>query len=303
MYKPGVGKRGADNGAGGSPMGNNSGQLALGDGSGRRDDSGSGSDESEESDDSDTNGASGAKDMWKQLCIMPQGSFFASNSLTLELRQEYTAAQGKIQILWRCKEPLSNIRAMLPDVPHMRFKQDNQVPSALKAGQEEVHNIQVQCLRPFLQPANYLVEFTDARGKVERLPLMMPAVMTKFIVPAEMQMAPFRQHFESMQAPDQEGTAVGTAKVPPNQWQNYISKGFNLYLLQDSNQTSAFAAGTFNTATPDPSNSGKNMAVPCMVRLDFQAQRRLTKITVRSQHAEVTQPLLKILETYLCEPS
>lgn len=302
MYKPGAGNRGGQNGAGGSPVGN-SGQLALGDNPGRREDSESGSEESDESGDGDTNGASAAKDMWKQLCIMPQGSFFTSNVLSLELRQEYSAAQGKIQILWRCKEPLSNIRAMLPDVPHMRFKQDNQVPSSLKPGQQEVHNIQVQCLRPFLQPANYLVEFTDSRGKVERLPLMLPAVMTKFVVPAEMQMAPFRQHFDSFTSPEQEGTVVGTAKVPPNQWPNYISKGFNLHLLQESNATNAFAAGTFNTATPDPSNPGKNMAVPCMVRLDFHGERRLTKITVRSQHPEVTQPLLKIMETYLCEPS
>lgn len=73
-------------------------------------------------------------------------------------------------------------------------------------------------------------------------------------------------------------------------------------MLQESNQTTAFAAGTFHTATPDPSNAGKMMAVPCMVRLDFQPERRMIKITVRSPHGEVTGPLVKILETYLSTP-
>lgn len=310
MYKPGVGKKSLTGEDGQLALGDN-GQLALGDmsrgsrGNANADgsESESESEESNEEGEGGTKGASGAKDMWKQLCIMPQGSFFASNNLSLDLKQEYNQAQGKIQILWRCKEPISNIRAMVSEVPHMRFKQDNQAPTSLRPGQQEVHYLQVQCLRPFLQPANYLVEYTDSRGKLERLPLMLPAVMTKFCVPAEMQMDPFRQHFEGFSGPNQEGSVVGTAKVPPAQWPNYIGKGFNLFLLQESNQTSAFAAGTFHTATPDPSNSGKMMVVPCLVRLDFQAQRRMIKITVRSQHAEVTQPLLKIMETYLCEPS
>jgi len=305
LFKPGVGKKSMSS-EGGSPV---DGVLALGDAprsNNRGSDSESGSEESDESDEEGgegANGASGAKEMWKQLCITPQGGFFSSNNLTLELRQEYSQGQGKLQILWKTKEPLTNIRAMVPDVPHMRFKQDNQAPSALQPGQQEVHSIQVQCLRPFLQPPNYLVEFTDARGKVSRLPLMLPTVMTKFVVAAEMQLGPFRQHFETFNQPNQEGTVVGTAKVPPNQWPNYLSKGFNLFMLQESNPTNAFAAGTFHTMTPDPATPGKMMTVPCMIRLDFQQQRRLTKITIRSQHAEVTQPLLKILETYLCEPS
>jgi len=307
LYKPGVGKKSSLTSEGLSPTSNN--QLSLGDGSRgneqRGNNSGSESSGSEESEEDDEGGAgvAGAKDLWKQLCIMPQGGFYMSDSLVLELRQEYSGGNGKMQILWKTKEPLDNIRVALADLPHMRFKQDNQILTALRPGQQEVHSIQLQCLRPFLQPPNYLVEFTDARGKVVRLPLMLPCVMTKFASPVEIQLNPFRQHFESFNGPNQEGIVVGQAKVPPNQWPNYISKGFSLYMLQESNPTACFAAGSFNTATPDPSNPGKMMVVPCMVRIDFEPQRRMTKITVRTQHAEVTQPLLKILQTYLCEPS
>jgi len=307
MYKPGVGKK-SGHGDGMSPS-NSSNQLALGDiprGNQRKSESDSGSDESDESgDDDDEGGAreSGAKDLWQKLCIMPQGSFFMSNILALDLKQEYSQAQGRLQILWRCKEPIGNIRVTLPDVPHMRFKQDNQAPPALRPGEQVVHYIQVQCLRPFLQPANYLVEYTQNDGKVVRVPLMLPAVLTKFITPAEMQLNPFRQHFESFQGPDQEGTSIGQAKVPPNQWPNYLTKGLNLFMLQESNQSSAFAVGTFNTATPDPSNPGKMMVVPCMVRLDYRPEGSMIKITVRTQHGQVTGPLLKILETYLSIPN
>lgn len=311
MYKPGQGGKGAGKG-GDSPSRGNNNMPALGDmtspnsrgnyANNQRTQGDSESEESgsEESDDED--GASAAKEMWKQLCIMPQGPFFASDILRLELRQEYNQAQGRMQILWQCKEPLSNIRVNIPELPHVRVKQDNQAPANLRPGQQEVHTLQVQCLRPFLQPLSYLVEYGDSRGKASRLPLMLPCVLTKFIAPAEMPLGLFRQHFEGFGGQGQEASSVSTAKVPPNQWPNYLTKGFNLFMLQESNPTTSFAAGTFNTGTPDPSNPGKMMSVPCMVRLDFQAERKMIKITVRTQHAEVSQPLLKILETYLCEP-
>merc|ERR1719502_1100463 len=100
-------------------------------GGNRRDGSESESGDSDESGDDDQ-GAGGAKDLWKNLCIMPQGGFYPSSSLMLELKQEYQQAQGRLQILWRCKEPIGNVRVMLPDAPHMRFKQDNQVPPTLR---------------------------------------------------------------------------------------------------------------------------------------------------------------------------
>jgi len=302
MYKPGVGKKSGLSTEGGMSPSNDSLPMGGSRNNQRRGDSESESDsgESDESGEEGGAGGAGANDLWKQLCIMPQGGFYASNSLTLELKHEYSQAQGKIAILFRCKDPVGNIRVMMPDVPHMRFKQDNQAPTAMRAGEQQVHNIQVQCLRPFLQPANYMLEYTEARGKVVRLPLMLPTVLTKFVTPTEMQMAPFRQHFDAMQT--QEASQTGTAKVPPNQWPNYLSKGFNLFMLQESNPTSAFAAGTFHTATPDPANPNAMMTVPCMVRLDFQPQRRMLKIAVRARHPEVSGPLLKILETYLLEP-
>jgi hypothetical protein len=146
------------------------------------------------------------------------------------------------------------------------------------------------------------VEFTEAQGPVTQLPLNLPAVLTKFIVPAEVPMPAFRQMFESFGNPKQEGQSTGVAKVPPGQWPNYLTKGFNMYMLQESNQSSAFAAGTFHTATPDPSNPGKMMTVPSMVKLDYDPGRQMTRITVRTQNGEVTLPLLKIIEKYLLKP-
>mmetsp|Transcript_39540 Transcript_39540/g.62810 ORF Transcript_39540/g.62810 Transcript_39540/m.62810 type:complete len:980 (+) Transcript_39540:99-3038(+) len=279
------------------------GPLALGDISRSPRDNNRARQESDSDSDSDSeDDASKPVMLWQNLCIVPQGTFYTSSSLSLDLKQEYSTHQGRIHILFKCNASVANIRVQLPDTPFMRFKQDNQPPTMLMPGQSHVHTFQLQCLRPFLQPAKYLVEYTEAHGPVTQLPLNLPAVLTKFVVPAEVPMPAFRQMFESFGGPKQEGQSVGVAKVPPGQWPNYLTKGFNMYMLQESNQSTAFAAGTFQTATPDPSNPGKMMTVPSMIKLDYDPNRQMTRITVRTQHGDVTLPLLKIVEKYLLKP-
>lgn len=249
--------------------------------------------------------AQGPADLWKNLCIMPQGSYFQSGSLCLDLKQEYNGAQGRMMVLFqnRASAPISNIRVMLPEVPFMRFHQGNEAPSGLKPGEQVVQTIQCQCLAPFLNPAKYLVEYTDDRGQVQRLPLLLPCIMTKFISSQEMQLQLFRQYFESISGSPKEGQAIGQAKVPPAQWANYLSKGFNLYVLSESNESTTMAVGTFITATPDPSTPGKFMTVPCLVKLDYDPGRQQIRIMVRTQHGESTSALQKIIESYLLVPT
>jgi len=304
----GVYKRGARPKDAVSPRGasSDSNQLALGDaprGTSKDEEDEDAASESEEEDsDEEQQAEQGAKELWQKLCITSQGNFYISKNLCLDLRQEYSQSQGRIQILYRSKEPVSNIRVTLQDTPHLRFKQDSQAPRAVSPGESHVHTIQLQCLQPFLPPARYLLEYVDAKGQIEQLPLMLPAVFTKFVTPVQgMPMQTFRQHYESFNGPGQEGQVVGAAKFPPNQWPQYLSTGFNMYALQECDQSNAFAVGTFWTGTPDPTNPGKTMSVPCMVKLDFEPNKRMIRITVRTQHGAATSPLLKILETYMTE--
>jgi len=245
-------------------------------------------------------GQGNPRDLWQQLCIMPQGRFYTSSNLVLELKHEYSAETGRITIMFinPSQAPIGNIRVMLPDVPFMRIQQVNEAPTQLGPGQQAPHYVQVQCMQPFLQPAKYLVEYSDGRAPAQ-LPFMLPAVLTKFISPAEIQLQQFRQFFESCGGPPRESVVVGAPKVPPAQWPNYLTKGFNLYMLRESNQAAAFAAGTLHTGTPDPSQPGRMMSVPCMVRLEYAADKQMARLTVRTQHGEVTGPLSKIMETYL----
>merc|ERR1712203_595077 len=90
--------------------------------------------------------------------------------------------------------------------------------------------------------------------------------------------------------PPQESQVIGQAKVDPNTWPNYITKGFNLHLLRESTPAQAFAAG-------------KMMTVPVMVRLEYDASRNAVRIGVRTSDGETTRSLSKIIETYLVVPS
>ncbi|CAK8998368.1 AP-2 complex subunit alpha-2 (100 kDa coated vesicle protein C) (Adaptor protein complex AP-2 subunit alpha-2) (Adaptor-related protein complex 2 subunit alpha-2) (Alpha-adaptin C) (Alpha2-adaptin) (Clathrin assembly protein complex 2 alpha-C large chain) (Plasma membrane adaptor HA2/AP2 adaptin alpha C subunit), partial [Durusdinium trenchii] len=119
--------------------------------------------ESESSDSEDeapsTSGPS-PKDLWLQLCLAPVGRFYSSASLVLEMKQEYNAATGRLTILFKnvSKGAVGNIRVMIPEVPFMKVQTFSEVPSSLKPGEQAQHLVQVQCLRPFLQPARYAVE-------------------------------------------------------------------------------------------------------------------------------------------------
>mmetsp|Transcript_8755 Transcript_8755/g.27024 ORF Transcript_8755/g.27024 Transcript_8755/m.27024 type:complete len:1015 (+) Transcript_8755:176-3220(+) len=243
------------------------------------------------------------RELWQQLCIMPQGRFFTSGNLVMELKHEYIAETGRITIMFinPSQAPIGNIRVHIPEVPYMRTQQVNEAPSQLAPGQQAPHYVQVQCMQPFLQPARYLVEYSDGRAPAQ-LPFMLPAIMTKFIAPAEIQLQQFRQFYESCGGPPRESVVVAPAKVPPAQWPNYLTKGLNLHLLRESTPASAFAAGTLHTGTPDPAEPGKMMTVPCLVRLEHDPGRQMVRLTVRTQHGEVTGPLSKIIETYLLAP-
>jgi len=245
------------------------------------------------------------QDLWAQLCITPQGRYYTSPHLVLEMKQEYNAASGRLTILFinASKAPIGNINVQIPEVPFMKIQTFSEVPSSLSPGQQAQHLIQVQCLRPFLQPPRYMVEYCTAPNSPPiQLPMMLPAVVTKFITPAEIQMGQFREIFESLAEPPREAVSVGQAKVPPAQMMNYLSKGFNMLCLPESAPNQMFAAGTLNTATPDPSNPAKMMTVPVLVRLEYDDSRRAARLTVRTQHGEVTSSLAKIIEKYILTP-
>ncbi|CAE7482439.1 ALPHA-ADR [Symbiodinium pilosum] len=246
-------------------------------------------------------GAATPKDLWSQLCITPQGRFYTSPQLVMELKQEYNAATGRLTIVFinSAKAPIGNIRVHIPQVDTMRIQTFSEVPSSLKPGEQASHLVQVQCLRPFLQPAKYLVEYCTAPGAPpQQLPMLLPAVVTKFITPAQVQMAQFRQFFDTLTGP-RELVLDGQAKAQPKEWLNYLGKGFNMFVLPESGPTAAFAAGTLNTATPDPAQPEKMMTVPVLVRLQYDSGRNFVRLIVRTQHPEVTNALAKIMQTYL----
>jgi len=90
---------------------------------------------------------------------------------------------------------------------------------------------------------------------------------------------------------------TGQAKAKPNEWPNYLGKGFNLHMLRESTPALVMAAGTFNTGTPDP--SGKPMTVPVMLRIEYDASRGAVRLTVRTSNGEATAAISKIVETHL----
>lgn len=250
-------------------------------------------------------GAPATAELWKQLCLVPLGKWFVSPSLCLELKQEYNTHMGRLTILFvnNGTAPIPNVRVTIPDAPFMQMQQFNEAPASLGPKQQGQHLVQVQCMRPFLNPARYLVEFQCPVRGLQQIPLMLPAIMTRFVTPADVTIQQFRGVYETLTQPAQEVVSIGQAKQPPNSWPNYITKGFNLSLLRESTPAAAFCAGTLHTGTPDPSQPGKMITVILLVRLEYDEPRRMVRLTVRSQHGECAQALSKIVESYLVTPA
>jgi AP-2 complex subunit alpha len=242
-----------------------------------------------------------SKDLWQQLCIMGQGRLYNSPALSLDLKHEYNMAVGRLTFLYtnNSREPITNIRCTLPEVPFMRFQQASSAPQNLAPGATAQHHVQVQCTQPFLQAPRYLVEYRGQRGP-QQVACMLPSILTKFISPAEVQMAQFRSTFEAMNGPQQEAQLMGQAKQPPGEWPNYLQRGFNMFLIPESNPQHTFAAGTFHAVAGG--DQEKAMTVPVLLRLEFEPNRRLNRVTVRSQYGEVSQAVCKIIESYLMVP-
>uniref|UniRef100_A0A6U8XFP0 AP-2 complex subunit alpha n=1 Tax=Zooxanthella nutricula TaxID=1333877 RepID=A0A6U8XFP0_9DINO len=247
-------------------------------------------------------GGGGPRELWQNLCIMPTGRLYTSNSLNIELKQEYNTSVGRLTFMFinPGKDHIGNIRVLIPEVPYLKVQEFQAPPATLAPGQQAHHLVQVTCMRPFLQPAKYNVEYCDRPGgQPIKLPLLMPAVMTKFTTPAQLAMPQFRQHYEGFSGQGQEHVTVGQAKVNPNQWPNFIEKGFNMGLVPGSEPSHAMAAGTFHTGTPDPSKPGQMMTVPTLVRFEYKPEGNAIRITVRSAHGEVSQSLGQIIASHL----
>merc|ERR1711964_855371 len=122
-------------------------------------------------------------ELWKKLCLTPQGRFLVTGSLCLDLKHEYSPPLGRISILFSNRgKGAINCRVHIPPVDFMAVQQMNEAPGVVQPGQQVVHYVQVNCMRPFQAPARYLVEFMDGPGQApNRVPLLLPAVLTKFI--------------------------------------------------------------------------------------------------------------------------
>ncbi|EER20402.1 conserved hypothetical protein [Perkinsus marinus ATCC 50983] len=286
---------------------------------------GSDSDDNEESDDSEDDAGERPTPpgvLWKQLCISDQGSFFQSNSLHINMKAEYGHGIGRLALQFINKGEditISNIKTQVPTGPSDGFRVRTTAlkPGTLEPAQQAIEYIQVECLRPFLQPPRFLVTF-DVNGEdTKQLPMTLPCVLTKFIAPAAITAQQFLQFWQDMQSGGREAMVTSQAKVPHTQYEGYVSKAFNFHIISlpeamangaGGRVHTIAAAGTLLTRTPQPGQSGpnaRNVAVACMLRVDtdLSKQPNLVRITARTAHPQVSRALASIIASHLLEPS
>jgi len=145
-----------------------------------------------------------------------------------------------------------------------------------------------------------MVQFS-VPGKSEpvTLPLMLPAIMTKFMAPAQLAPAEFLQHWEATGGP-RETQNAGPASCEAREFAGQLSQGFNMHVVEHV-PTHTHGAGVFNAMAQVQGGAPQRMAVACMVRLEGSEANRTTRIVVRAQHPQVSQLLTQILSSYLIQ--
>lgn len=200
--------------------------------------------------------------------------------------------------------PIDRIMIHIPEVPFLRIEA-SEAPQQLNPGESKMHVLQLECLQPFLQPPKYMVQFTMAgQSQPTQLPLTLPTILTKFMMPVDLTTQQFVQHYEGMQGPQRESQMTSQAKLPPEQWRMYLTKAFNLqFVPQETPGVPVMsAAGLFHTNTPQPNVPGKTISVACMARIEYAAEQKMARITVRAAHPQCAQALGQIMATYLLVP-
>ncbi|KAF4750817.1 AP-2 complex subunit alpha-2, partial [Perkinsus olseni] len=162
--------------------------------------------------------------LWKQLCVSDQGSFFQSNSLHINMKAEYGHGIGRLALQFINKGEdvtISNIKTQVPADPSdgFRVRTTPLKPDTLEPAQQAIEYIQVECLRPFLQPPRFLVTFNVNGRDTKQLPMTLPCVLTKFIAPAAISAQQFLQFWQDMQSGGREAMVTSQAKVPYTQYE------------------------------------------------------------------------------------
>ncbi|RHZ22129.1 hypothetical protein DYB37_006746 [Aphanomyces astaci] len=182
-----------------------------------------------------------------------QGVLFENDVIQIGVKQEFRGSQGRMGLFYGNKGSVAvtNLSLMVKQVPSLRT-QVEQVATELQPKQQLKQQIMVECMQPFVQPAEVVVAYTVA-GLSTSIDLKLPCVATSFLEPVKLSVEDFHKRWGALEG------------------QGEVSGGVSL-------------AATFRTGTASP--SGEKISVGILLKLESQGNS--FRLTVRAVHPDVS---------------
>jgi AP-2 complex subunit alpha len=199
------------------------------------------------------------------------------------------------------KSPLTNFRATIEDVDHLRVQKQG-TQGLLDTEEDGGCTVSVrtqaklllivECAAPFDDAPAMRISFVTNGGECHEYPLRLPIVATCFMEPVTLEPGAFMQRWKSLEGQDRECQEV--VKAPPNsppideEYMERIAKivadglKFGRCVGCDPTPWTVSGAATFRTGAKDV--NGNNINVGCLVRVEANPQAGAFRVTTRTLH-------------------
>jgi len=203
----------------------------------------------------------------------------------------------------RCPNTLKDVVAVLPEDASNAWKMQVRPTEAFEVPPKKqvVHFFLVHCYKPFKGPLHVDIRFTYL-NKPHTLSLALPIYLSTFIAPTQLEGAAFvtawTKYGNELQGTRK--TADGASVLTPAQVDERLAQAGHLFLVQGVEKSSdnLVAAGLFHTATKQ-AQTGANVTMPCLVRVETKPGVPMLRITVHSGHATVSDALMHTITDIL----
>ncbi|KDO23714.1 hypothetical protein SPRG_10492 [Saprolegnia parasitica CBS 223.65] len=226
---------------------------------------------------------------FNKIVATNQGVLYESDLIQIGVKQEFRGSQGRLSLFYGNKSacPLTNVSASVKPVPFLRV-QAEELAREVGPKQQLKQQIMLECMQPFVSPAELSVAFT-LNGSSVAFDVKLPCVATSFLEPVKLSGDDFQKRWVALegQGREQQDVFVAANKMDVQANVKLLTEVMKFGLVEGGDPSGGLAlAATFRTGTTAP--TGDKISVGCLAKLESNPQANSYRLTVRAVHPDVS---------------
>lgn len=234
-----------------------------------------------------------ARKKWlMDLMVKPAGVLYQDSYVQIGVKLQFSGSSGQVRLFIgnRTNSPFNMLKVRVPPFDGLQATV-GETPKVVGAKKQVQVPIDVECIKPYLKPAPLQISFLSFPENGHAYALHLPAFVTHFMEPTELDGNKFDSIWHSLAAnPKQQSTAFNAGTTVDMAKLQWLVKSLGFGIIR--NQGGLQCAGTFRTATK--SSSGQPISIGCLLHLTGSPSGEVS-VDVRTKHGQVTQALVNVL--------